>query len=168
MAHQIHSHHRYGLQPYVVHPAAVVTSLILHYGPEEEVEAAAWLHDVIEESMNHSDHPEEAAKIVDRQIRVACNDRVAELVDVLTPEYGVSRRGRMERELMAIREHGLDAIAIKLADRIANIEQCWKIQDRRLFMYYDEYKEFRIILRTDDSELHLLWRRLDVLLGRKG
>lgn len=53
-----------------------------------------------------------------------------------------------------------NAVILKLADRIANIEHGGKID-----MYRKEYPEFRQALYNDHHIAKCLWNRLDELLG---
>lgn len=56
----------------------------------------------------------------------------------------------------------VDAVTIKLADRIANVEAGGK----KLQRYRDEYAYFKKMLysETDNKNIHFMWAHLDSLL----
>jgi hypothetical protein len=70
----------------------------------------------------------------------------------------------------AIERHGEQKYG-ELADRIANVEACWAARDRRLFMYRQEYHEFRAALFPGSTvgptaeNMSQMWAELDDLLG---
>ena len=67
--------------PYITHPEAVA-SKVDFYGGGEELVAAAWLHDVVEDCGR-----EKALE----KVRAACGDRVAELVMEVTHDAGINK-----------------------------------------------------------------------------
>ena len=108
---------------------------------------------------------EQRVQLVAMEIRAACGDEVYRVVDVLTPPAG-TRKARMDAELRRIREFGRDAVAVKLADRIANVEASWASRDARLFMYHAEWPTFREGLYRQGERLQPMWNRLRALLGK--
>lgn len=93
--------------PYICHPARVVTILCDVRIQDEDVLAAAWLHDVVEDT---------GQSLTD--VRERFGVRVGELVALLTKSPGytpASYYGAIRRDA--------DAIAVKTADRIDNLRE---------------------------------------------
>ncbi len=100
-----------GGRPYIDHPLAVAGHLAEHTG-DEELLAAALLHDVLEDSELRAD-----------DVRERCGERVAEIVVALTDDpsiepYAARKREHRERVGAA----GPEARAIYAADKLANVE----------------------------------------------
>ena len=96
--------------PYITHPVAVA-ELLHDAGFDDEVVAAALLHDVVEDTEMDRD-----------EIAERFGDRVAELVGALSEDDGIQDyedRKREHREQVA--ESGRDAIAIYVADKLSNL-----------------------------------------------
>lgn len=148
-----HGDQKYGEHLYGKHLADVVTILQQEYEPTKEQLAAAWLHDVLEDTDFDRVHLLEAL----------FGTRVARLVRACTG-FGLSRK---ERNASIYRRLPLepDAIPVKIADRIANVEASKATNPGLLDMYQREYPEFRSALWSDDSRLAPLWMRLDTAMG---
>ena len=102
--------------PYITHPIAVA-DLLDDAGFDDDVIAAALLHDVVE------DTDMALGEIAER----FC-ERVAELVEALSEDDGISdfeERKREHREQVA--EAGRDAIAIYIADKLSNLRDMRRI-----------------------------------------
>lgn len=148
---EAHKDTRYGKLPYEYHLRAVVEAM--PPDASEEALAAAWLHDVVEDT-----------EVTLFDIREKFGGRVARLVDSVTDEPGPNRKVRkagMYKKLMAAPP---EARAIKLADRIANTEA--SIENPKLGeMYRKEFPEFIHKVGTDpenkDLILRLFWLNLD-------
>ncbi|MEZ4317637.1 MAG: HD domain-containing protein [Myxococcota bacterium] len=154
MALAAHGEQRYGDRPYVVHLVKVVENLHRFGVATPELEAAAWLHDTVEDTELTLD-----------QVRAAFGDRVAELVHAVTTESGADRHERNARTYPKLAATP-GAVRLKLADRIANVEASWEARNRKLFMYHEEYPAFREALRDDsDHVTRAMWAHLDALLG---
>src|SRR3989344_3865852 len=154
-----HGSQMYGELSYVEgHLAKVVAKLQKSGFTSAEMKAAGWLHDVVEDT----ETPIE-------EIEARFGKKIAELVWAVTCEksVGKTRRERLPHTYRKIQGAGLEATALKLADRIQNVESCWDARDSRLFMYQKEYREFRLALFSDEdgSEILALWKELDQLLG---
>lgn len=153
----VRAHHgqTYADKPYVGHLASVVNNLHLFGIQSEPMIAAAWLHDSVEDT-----------SVTIEDVKRTCGNAVAELVYAVTNEPGKNRKERNARtypKILAVP----GAVAIKLADRIANVESCWATRDSKLFMYQREYRDFRNALREDNPEFAVgsMWDHLDELLG---
>lgn len=103
---------KYNSEPYIAHPARVVEILKSAGIVDPEVLAAAWLHDVVEDT---------DATIED--IEQFFTPRVAQLVDEVTdvsrPEDG-NRARRKEIDRQHLAQASPDGKSIKLADLIDN------------------------------------------------
>lgn len=148
---QAHGDQRYGTgEPYVVHLDAVVAVLKKVYGDSLPiiVESAAYLHDVLEDT---NTKPE----AIEQQF----GPRVREIVELLTEKPGKNRRERHLRTHPAIRTDPL-AVAVKLADRIANIEASKGLgtQTGYFKMYMGESPSF-IAMFYRPGEHEQLWAR---------
>ncbi len=104
--------------PYIEHPQAVAR-MLREAGYGDEVQAAALLHDLLEDT----DVPVE-------EIRERFGERVAELVAVLSDDPSIES---YERRKDALREKALaadpDAIAIYAADKLSNVTDLRALYD---------------------------------------
>lgn len=162
LAIRAHRGQAYGKEPYVVHLFDVVQVLrgflgtlernALPKGMAKKCRAAAWLHDVIEDTpANYHD------------VEDACGMEVAEIVYALTDELGRSRKERKAKTLPKVQSN-LPAQLVKLSDWIANVENCIANSPDRLKMYERDYKAFSEACRGDFSLLEPMWDCLDDLL----
>lgn len=143
---------KYTGDPYIVHPEAVA-ELVAATGAGTEVIAAAWLHDVVEDT-----------PVTLEQLRHEFGDDVAGLVDDLTD---VSRRSDGNRATRAAidREHtaGADprAKTVKLADVVHNLVDIVASDPVFAETYLAEKERLLEVLREGDSTL---WRRASELI----
>lgn len=98
-------------EPYIVHPEAVAKAVELKGGTQEQI-AAAWLHDVIEDS-NYT-----AQDLLDAGLPVSVVDIVVELTDIYTKEAfpGKNRKERKKLEAERISKISDEAKLVKLCD----------------------------------------------------
>jgi len=148
-----HQGQKYGTRPYIDHCADVVRILETFGYTDPSTLAAGWLHDVIEDTAVTYD---------------ALSDDFGTPIALTVYACTGAGETRKERNASIYAKIGYHrrAIPVKIADRIANVESCWATCDSRLFMYRDEYPEFRRAVRSDDSVLPML-RHLDTLMGRR-
>nr|WP_322623869.1 HD domain-containing protein [uncultured Flavobacterium sp.] len=110
-----HGDQKYGDYPYEIHLGHVV-NVLLRFGvmPDTECQinlmAAAWLHDVLEDT-----------PVTYEQIEAAFNPEIARIVHSVTDEPGNTRRERKEKTYVKLAQNP-DGVIVKLADRIANVE----------------------------------------------
>ena len=146
-----HGDQKYGGEfPYAIHLQAV-ESVLLRFGIfDVDLRAAAWLHDTLEDT---------TARYED--IETLFNARVAGAVSAVTEPKGGNRAWRHEQTYPKIRLSP-DAVVVKLADRIANVESGGSLND----MYRKEYPAFKRALYRDNDAEHILsmWSYLDTLL----
>jgi len=140
---------KYTDEPYIVHPAAVA-ELVRSVTDDEQMIAAAWLHDTVEDTPSTIDD-------IERHF----GQRVAELVDQLTDSAQPAAKNRAARKLAHFR-HTADASpeaqTIKLADIIDNTRAIVQYDADFARVYLVE-KQIQIqLLRQGDSHL---WRQAE-------
>jgi GTP diphosphokinase / guanosine-3',5'-bis(diphosphate) 3'-diphosphatase len=97
--------------PFIEHPLAVAERLS-EQGSNDEVLAAALLHDVVEHT-----------EVEPAEVRERFGGTVAELVDALTEDQALKPyEARKEEHRRRVAEAGPEALAIFAADRLANVE----------------------------------------------
>jgi (p)ppGpp synthase/HD superfamily hydrolase len=104
---------KYSSAPYITHPARVSKATAELPGATEEMVAAAWLHDVVEDT-----------SITIEVIRQEFGDKVAELVGWLTNEPkvpGENRAARKKKNAERLSKAPKDAQRIKMLDRMDNL-----------------------------------------------
>jgi (p)ppGpp synthase/HD superfamily hydrolase len=160
-AFKAHDGQMYGSTPYSEHLEETVQVLVTTL-PDcpPELLAAAYLHDVLEDTFLTTDDLHEAT-----------SGRVVGLVDACTDGKGQNRRERKERPFELIPKRP-DSILVKLADRIANAERCRATGDSRLNMYRKEHSVFIARLNHAPTSPGLspkpLWERLTNALSNSG
>jgi (p)ppGpp synthase/HD superfamily hydrolase len=140
-----------GLFPYIKHIYDVIDVLKRFDIKSNKMLIAAALHDSIEDDgVSYND------------IKKHFGIEVAEMVYCVTDEVGRNRKEKKEKTLPKTASNP-DAIIIKLADRISNIEHGGKVD-----MYANEYQEFKgaLYLNTPSYGKHM-WEYLDELIGIK-
>lgn len=153
-ARKAHADQRYGDLPYISH-CGQVAWIVGNYTSDPVAVQVGWLHDVLEDtSTTYQD----------------LNDRfgsvVAEAVEACTGR-GMNRR---ERNAAIYRKIGHSKIGalVKVCDRIANVESCWKNEDTRLFMYYKEHDRFFDAVAPvvcADNATYAAMKRLNAMFG---
>ena len=117
----------------------------------DAVEVASWLHDSVEDT---------GTKV--KEIAEMFGERVAELVEAVTKVPAENRRASALLTYPKTRSVP-GATALKLADRIANVEHGGRLVD----MYRREHEDFRRALYVP-GEYEAMWAHLDGLLGAAG
>jgi (p)ppGpp synthase/HD superfamily hydrolase len=155
-----HAGQRYGDQPYTMHLLAV-RDVLLELAPDRfDLLAAAWLHDVLEDTV------ETKQSLLDKGIPIY----VVQLVDACTDGPGRIRAIRKQRPFALIPQT-TDSVLVKLADRIANTENAAREGKAGLLeMYRGEHDVFRRHLRVAPATINAgpLWERLERVLGTDG
>jgi guanosine-3',5'-bis(diphosphate) 3'-pyrophosphohydrolase len=146
-----HGEQKYGEQPYIQHLFDVV-SVLHEFGLDydQELRAAAYLHDVCEDCGIQYGH------ILER-----FGPRVRALVYAVTNEPGKTRAERSEKTYPKIRKSSA-AVALKLADRIANVRRSLNAGNTYMAAYRREYAAFREALYRED-EFTAMCAQLDAL-----
>lgn len=148
-----HRGQMYGDQPFWSHPKDAA-DVARRFGLEETLQVACWLHDVVEDT-----------ETTLAQVEEVFGAEVARLVDAVTEPPGFTRKERHPAAWAKLKAAGDDAVAVKLSDRIANVESCLATPEGRkgLFkMYVKEYPAFRAALK--DAGPARMWDWLDSLM----
>ena len=96
--------------PYIEHPVAVA-ELLATCEYDDEILAAALLHDVVEKS-----------EVAMAQLRERFGDRVADMVEALTEDETIEDYTERKREQRRrVSKSGTDAMAIFAADKLTNV-----------------------------------------------
>lgn len=146
---------RYGGRPYSVHLDRVV-GVLLDFGfTSRHMLAAGFLHDLCED-----------VKVPFEVIYGLFGEKIGDLVKAVTDAEGPNRKARKALTYPQIKAAGSEAVALKLADRIANVEYGVEFNDRRMnAMYQAEAEEFQAQLRTL-GEHSRMWKRLEIALAK--
>ena len=146
-----HGNQKYGEHPYSYHLAQVSQVLAeFGYAGDEAIMAAGWLHDVLE------DTPTTYEMLVSE-----FGKETADIVWAVTTEPGGNRVDRFRKTALKIQSNK-KALAVKLADRIANTEASLQSNPKLYKMYVKEFVLFKELLyNPQDVELLPLWNRLE-------
>jgi len=143
---------KYSGEPYIVHPAAVV-ALVRTVTDDPATLAAAWLHDVVEDT---------SATIAD--IETAFGPDVARLVADLT-DVSVKTDGnrRRRKEINRLHTAAADprAKTVKLADLLDNLADIARADPEFARVVVVEYEALLDVLREGDP---LLYAKAEVLV----
>jgi (p)ppGpp synthase/HD superfamily hydrolase len=135
---------KYTFEPYIVHPAEVA-GLVAEYGGTDEMIAAAWLHDTVEDT-----------GVTSELIRAEFGDRVAELVgwltDVSRPDHG-NRAQRKAVDRAHTAAAPAEAQTIKLCDLICNTRSIVEHDAKFAVTYLAEKRELLEVMTKGDARL---------------
>lgn len=143
-----HSNQSYDkIFPYEKHLDDVV-DVLKRFGFSGKFIIAGYLHDTMEDD-----------GLSYKNISNYFGEEVAEIVYCVTDEFGRNREEKKKKTLPKTATNP-DAIIVKLADRIANIEHGGKVE-----MYNKEFYKFKeILLPNSPYEATRMWDYLEVLL----
>jgi (p)ppGpp synthase/HD superfamily hydrolase len=148
-----HQNQKYDIFPYEKHLRDVVDVIEHFFGRDEPLIISAWLHDSIEDTY-----------LTYNKIKQTFGIEVAEIVFAVTDELGRNRQERHDKTYPKIVACGWKAVAIKLADRIANVEHSIRNNHDLFDMYRREYEEFAKALYFDCVELKPMWDYIHCLM----
>jgi len=141
-----HGSQLYSGVPYTHHLAEVAAVVRrfhydekLGYTGDRDLLAAAWLHDVMEDTDTKY-----------KEVAEMFGKRIADLVSAVTDEKGPNRQVRHALTYPKTRACP-GAVTLKLADRIANVERGGLLGD----MYRKEYEDFRRALFTEGENVEM-------------
>lgn len=144
---QIDQRRKYTGQPYIVHPQAVA-ELVRHVSEDDNLLAAAWLHDTLEDTATTF-----------RQLYRSFGKEVAQLVSMLTNPPAREQDGRLKRKQRQLQHYlhaSPQAQTIKLADIIDNTRDVVD-NDPDFARHYLVEKQIQIfLLRDGDPQLWAL------------
>ena len=142
-----HGTQMYGDDPYAVHLFAVAEVLVDFGYTDDKWQAAAWLHDTVED-----------CDVTVEALEKMFGFDVADLVWAVTGE-GKNRREK-QGNIIAKLHVCKEACVLKLADRIANLEAAIKEGNKagKMAMYYNELAAFeKVVKKHVPAEM---WNRL--------
>lgn len=151
-----HKEQKYGDRPYSAHLEevdAVIRKFSADFTEQEfaVLVECSWLHDIIEDTGTTA-----------AQLESMFGSVVADTVYKVSDEPGKNRKERKAKTYPKIASSDL-AIALKLADRIANVENCRKNNSSLFGMYVREHEEFREQLFN--GRFASMWLHLDCLVS---
>ena len=150
-----HKGQTHGTRPFITHLTEVVNALHEFGYKDDDLTAAAWLHDVVEDT-----------EVTIEEIYSEFGDRVGDLVDALTDGPGETRLEKKQKPYATI-PNVPGAVLVKLADRIANVRHTIADTKPGAARYYAVYKKehsgFCKALSNGD-EGKKMWALLDNLL----
>lgn len=155
VAERAHSAQTYDIFPYIYH-VKMVAQIAEDLGYEETIVVAAVLHDTLEDTaLSYND------------LLKAFGEEVAEIVYAVTDELGRNRLERKSKTYPKIRANW-KAAAVKICDRIANIQHSKEYTPKLLEMYKKEHQDFHTHIESPDhpfNELRKAWTTLDILIS---
>jgi (p)ppGpp synthase/HD superfamily hydrolase len=139
---------KYSGEPYIVHPAEVAKIVAGVPGSTPDMVAAAWLHDVVEDT-----------GVTFTDIHMAFGIDIATLVgwltDVSKPEDG-NRAHRKAMDRAHTAEAPAEAQTIKLADLISNSKSIMQHDPAFARTYLEEKRLLLEVITKGDRDLHAL------------
>lgn len=153
-----HAHYgqtrKYTGRPFVEHPMRVAGEVSMLDVATEEMVAAAWLHDVIEDCGPENKN---AMKLL---FPPAVVSMVVELTNPSKdhPELKRAERKAMDRDHLAAASYS--AKIIKLVDRIDNLRDMSLAEPDFLVLYSRESRQLADALRSNDATIRLLTNRI--------
>ena len=145
-AHQRINHRRkYNNEPYHVHLSAVA-KLVASVTDDQEVIAAAWLHDTVEDT-------QATLEDVEEEFGVPVAELVEELTDVSKPGDG-NRQVRKEIDRRHLAQASKSAKTVKLADLIDNCKDITRHDPRFAQVYLSEMNDLLDVLVGGNEQLY--------------
>jgi (p)ppGpp synthase/HD superfamily hydrolase len=135
---------KYTFEPYIVHPAEVV-SIVRTVPHTDAMLAAAWMHDVVEDT-----------GVTLETIRAEFGNEVADLVgwltDVSRPDHG-NRAARKAVDRAHTASAPAEAQTIKLADIISNTRSIMEHDEKFAKTYLEEKRLLLEVMTKSDTSL---------------
>ena len=153
-----HSGQTHGTRPFTSHLTEVVNTLHEFGYKDDDLTAAAWLHDVVEDT-----------DVIIEEIYQAFGNRIGDLVDALTDGNGKTRVEKKKKPYATI-PLIKGAVIVKLADRIANVRHTVEegsTAERYFKTYKREHPGFTSALRKNGEAIKM-WEEVDALLKIDG
>jgi (p)ppGpp synthase/HD superfamily hydrolase len=146
-ARQAHAEQRrkYNDRPYIVHPARVAGRVAAHPQATETMVAAAFLHDVVEDTPHTLD-----------EVSAEFGPEISRLVDELTNASKRSEAPRCERkrrDRQRLAQVSVEAKIIKLLDRIDNLDELTGAPGGFVRLYCEESRLLMEVIGDADRVL---------------
>jgi (p)ppGpp synthase/HD superfamily hydrolase len=138
---------KYTMEPYIVHPAEVV-SIVASVPHTPEMLAAAWLHDTVEDT-------DVTIDVVRAEFGDAVADLVGWLTDVSRPEDG-NRAARKAIDRAHTAAAPAEAQTVKLADLISNTRSIMVHDEKFAKTYLEEKRMLLEVMTQGDCTLHAM------------
>ena len=148
-----HKGQLYGKDPYTKH-LSDAAKIAREFELGEFIETAVWLHDTLEDT---------DTKLID--LISHFSTEIAQVVMAVTDVPADKRDRRAKKTLPKIYDAGATAVAVKLCDRIANVEASAKVP-HKLKMYKKEQDFFKQSLYRVEDKLDPLWDRLENAISK--
>ena len=146
-----HSTRKDGVTPFIVHPARVA-AIVDKSGSIYQAVGAAWLHDILEDTI--ITHDDLLSALSNNKINRADSNSILNLVSVLTKDSTKDRYGKLDSTVYKISCMPLQfqyyAISIKLADLIDNLTVLDGVTPNFIIHHYIPETEYLV------SKLHQL------------
>lgn len=153
LATERHNGQEYATRPYTYHLKEVADLVDIWTCYNADLMAAAWLHDVLEDTPTTY-----------HELEHEFGSHIATVVDLVTNRPGANRRERHEKTYRRIRR-SVDAQIVKLADRVCNMQACVDFNQLGLArMYLKEWQAFRAEL-AQPPIMHL-WNQAESTVDR--
>jgi (p)ppGpp synthase/HD superfamily hydrolase len=144
---------KYTMEPYIVHPREVASIVAQHGGSDAQV-AAAWLHDVVEDTGV-------TIEVIREEFGTEVADLVGWLTDVSRPEQGNrATRKAIDRAHSAMAP--AEAQTVKLADLISN---CTSIREHDATFAKTYFEEKRLLLEVLTKGNPVLYERIKAMVA---
>jgi len=147
VAFSLHEGKMYGRFPYCFHLADVVKNLVKFNYDDEDMIAAGYLHDVIEDCGQSEDG-----------LSDLFNPKVAKLVAAVSGK-GVNRKEK-KADMIAKLQAYPKAVPLKMADRMANIQNCKEFNPRMLDMYRKEMFDYQQLFSNTNYNMWIAMENL--------
>ena len=161
-----HRHQYYDIWPYHKHLRDVV-EVGQEFGFSDEWLCGCWLHDVVEDGALSVG---KIGKVFGDSVKMTVS-AVTDPIDLPTRESKKKQVYLKINTRTGCKEFG--ALAVKLADRIANVRHGVRMGSRQLEMYKEEYEGFKKALYQNvysepmaNTILQKMWEVLDILLRK--
>ena len=144
---------KYTMEPYIVHPREVASIVAQHGGSDTQI-AAAWLHDVVEDTGV-------TIEVIREEFGTEVADLVGWLTDVSRPEQGNrATRKAIDRAHSAMAP--AEAQTVKLADLISN---CTSIREHDENFAKTYFEEKRLLLEVLTKGNPVLYERIKAMVA---
>lgn len=134
---------KYTNEPYIVHPAEVAAMVAATPDSTPAMVAAAWLHDVVEDT-----------GVSLSTIREEFGDEIAALVAWLTDVEEGNRATRKRLACERLARAPREAQTVKLADLVSNTRTIVLYDPKFAPVYLSEKRDMLAVLRLGDAALH--------------
>ncbi len=161
-----HAGQKYGSSLPYHHHLQMTVNVLTRFLAAERLESvtlvtAAWLHDTMEDTDVRYD-----------DIFRYFGERIANIVDAVTDRPGENRRARHAATYPVMRFTGGDeAVMVKLADRIANVEySITNLEAGKVRMYRKEWDDFQLLVGRSNATHPVevkMWAHLDTLMEKR-